>query len=61
MAAEARDPQQLVRTYSWEVEERLPPQSDAVVLGHVLGQEVRRESPWRMFFKADEAAQNSDK
>ncbi len=50
----------MVRMYSWEVEGRLPPGSDALLLGQALGEEVKGDSlrsitePWRRFFEMDE-------
>lgn len=55
---DVRESRKLVRMYSWYVEERLPPGSDA--LGQVLGKEASRDdsqsltAPWRKFFEPDE-------
>lgn len=56
-----RGSRKVVRSYSWEVEERLAPGNDAHFLGHVLTQEARRDddiqnitAPWRKFFEAEE-------
>ncbi|KAF4431043.1 hypothetical protein CFRS1_v008735 [Colletotrichum fructicola] len=47
---------QIVRAYSFEVEERLPPESDAHGLAHILAQRQRSENnaqdPWRPFFES---------
>jgi hypothetical protein len=57
---DVRESRKLVRMYSWDVEERLPPGSDAYILGQVLGQEASRDdlqslmTPWRKFFEPDE-------
>lgn len=54
------EPHQIVRSYSWEVEERLPPGSEAVVLGHVLAEDARREEnqvdTWRQYFDPGDTA-----
>ncbi len=51
---DARESKKLVRMYSFDVEERLPPGNDAHVLGQVLGED-RGDlqdliAPWRKFF-----------
>lgn len=47
---------QIVRAYSFEVEERLPPERDAHDLAHVLAQNqgIRDDArdPWRSFFES---------
>ena len=44
MASEdVQESQRIVRMYSWDAEARLPPGNDAHVLGHVLGENTRRE------------------
>ena len=58
---DVRESRKLVRMYSWDVEERLPPGSDAHVLGQVLSKEASRDdpqsltAPWRKFFESDES------
>lgn len=47
---------QIVRTYSFEVEERLPPERDAHALAHILAQHQGSRDdardPWRSFFES---------
>lgn len=49
----------IVRAYSFEVEQRIPPGNSAHVLGHVLAERERGEpdltAPWRVFFETPEA------
>lgn len=49
----------IVRIYSFEAEERLPPSSDAHALGRVLSEEEPSlediTAPWRRFFEPWEA------
>jgi hypothetical protein len=51
-----------VRTYSWEVEERLPPDNDAHALGLILADEKgdiqSRTAPWRRFFDPRDETEN---
>lgn len=59
----ARESRTLVRVYSFKVEERLPPEADAHLLGHVLREEEDGDPesivrPWRKFFEPWEPADN---
>lgn len=56
-----RESRNLVRVYSFTAEERLPPGTDAHVLGRVLHEEEDENSetiarPWRRFFEPWEPA-----
>lgn len=50
-----RESQKLVRMYSFDVEERLPPHNDAHQLASVLGRDKSDPdtlaAPWRKFFE----------
>jgi hypothetical protein len=56
-----RESKNLVRIYSFELEERLPPGNDAHVLGKILGEEDGSiesvSAPWRKFFESQTPAQ----
>lgn len=69
MAAEDElESRRMVRMYSFDVEERLPPGSNAYVLGQALEQEVGVHvsgrdlesvtAPWRRFYEAWEPGEN---
>ncbi|KAF0322178.1 phytanoyl- dioxygenase family protein [Colletotrichum asianum] len=54
---------QIVRTYSFEVEERLPPERDAHGLAHILAQHQGSKDdardPWRPFFESSFVSEES--
>ena len=58
---EERESRKIVRMYSWEVKERIPPGSDARILGEVLNEEAGPydpqglAEPWRKFFEPAES------
>ncbi|KAL4894972.1 hypothetical protein BDV59DRAFT_174226 [Aspergillus ambiguus] len=59
---DVRESRRLVRIYSWDVEERIPPQSDAHQLGKALiedrGDHETLTAPWRKFFENQELNQD---
>lgn len=60
---DALESRMLVRMYSWEVEERLPPGSAAHPLAQTLiedrGDRESVTAPWRKFFEPQELSQNN--
>lgn len=57
-----RESRKVVRMYSWEVEKRIPPGSEARILGEVLSKEAGPydprglAEPWRKFFQPAESS-----
>jgi hypothetical protein len=60
---DVQESRRLVRMYSFDVEKRLPPGSDAHFLGQVLGEErgdlQSLTAPWRKFFEPCEPAEET--
>ncbi|KAF9891837.1 hypothetical protein FE257_003322 [Aspergillus nanangensis] len=60
---DVRESRTMVRMYSWDVEERIPPESDAHSLGQSLiedrGDRESLTAPWRKFFERQKLSQNN--
>lgn len=60
---DVRESRRLVRIYSWDVEERIPPESDARPLGQTLiedrGEYETLTAPWRKFFNPQELSKDN--